>query len=217
MLITPVDSVDNCQKSASDLGCQGAWFDRGADSGIVLSCPAGRTDLQRHDHLREDDRLAQPAATEARVDDARDLLLLERLVDVLERQPRREDLRQERAADGRFEAPDDLALLAGGVGLDQLQPPVCFRIEAQREQSNTTPAGTPFDAAATWANTAALGAGPVIAGGIGALANAATAGLQDKPTSDLDAYEAVRNDTAKQLESSANTTMATPAMPSSAR
>src|SRR5688500_12287222 len=42
-----------------------------------------------HELVGEDHRLAQAAAAEARVDDPRDLLLLERLVDERERQPDR--------------------------------------------------------------------------------------------------------------------------------
>src|SRR5262245_31071065 len=69
----------------------------------------------------------------------------------------------------------------------------------------TTPMGTWGDAAKTFANKAALGAGPQIAGAMGALANAATQGFQDKTTSHLDAYRSVRDDTAKQLKASENT------------
>ena len=52
-----------------------------------------------HQLVGEDHRLAQAAATEARIDDARDLLLLERLVDRFERQADRQDLGEERASD----------------------------------------------------------------------------------------------------------------------
>lgn len=69
------------------------------------------------------------------------------------------------------------------------------------------PMGTAADAAKTFANKAALGAGPVISGAMGALANSATQGLQDKPTSDLDAYRDVRDDTARELKASENTTL----------
>lgn len=68
-----------------------------------------------------------------------------------------------------------------------------------------TPRGTVWDATKSAANAAALGAGPVIAGGMGALANAATQGFHDKPTSDLAAYRSVRDDTAKDLASAENT------------
>ena len=62
-----------------------------------------------HQLVGEDHRLAQPAAAESRVDELGDFLLLERLVDELERQPRRQDLGQQRAADGRLVARDLLA------------------------------------------------------------------------------------------------------------
>jgi len=69
------------------------------------------------------------------------------------------------------------------------------------------PMGTAGDALRSFADKAALGAGPQIAGAMGAVANAATQGLQDKPTSDLDAYRDVRDDTARDLKVSENTTL----------
>ena len=64
-----------------------------------------------HELVREDDRLAKSAATEARIDDARDFLLLERLVDERERKSRRQDLGEQRAADRGVVARDLLDLL----------------------------------------------------------------------------------------------------------
>ena len=91
---------------------------------------------------------------------------------------------------------------AGAPGFD----PYAGGPNARVDTSPTVPQGTLADAAKSFANKAALGAGPIIAGGIGALANAATQGFADKPTSDLDAYRAVRDDSARELESSENTT-----------
>ncbi len=82
-----------------------------------------------HQLVGEDHRFAQAAAAETRVDDPRDLLLLERLVDVVEGQSRRKDLRQQRPADGRLEADDLFDLLAAGAGVDLLQPHVDFRVQ----------------------------------------------------------------------------------------
>lgn len=66
------------------------------------------------------------------------------------------------------------------------------------------PEGSWADLAKRWANRAALGAGPQIAGAMGALANAATDPLQihDK---DIDAYRSVRDDTARELKSAGET------------
>lgn len=99
-------------------------------------------------------------------------------------------------------APDEAAGEPGNPGHEQ------HANEAeQQEFANYTPMGTVADAAKTFANKAALGAGPVISGGMGALANAATQGFQDEPTSDLDAYRDVRDDTARELKASENTTL----------
>lgn len=65
--------------------------------------------------------------------------------------------------------------------------------------------GTGWDAAKSFANKAALGAGPQIAGALGALAHA-TVQPFDQNASDLDAYRYVRDETANDLKSSENTT-----------
>ena len=63
----------------------------------------------------EDDGFLQAALAEGRVDQARDFLLLERLVDVRERQALRQDLGQQRTADGRLGQLDVLDEHAFGV------------------------------------------------------------------------------------------------------
>lgn len=102
---------------------------------------------------------------------------------------------EEPSADALFEAP---AGEAGGPGHDQYKggEPESDR---QRAQANTKRAGNAEDFRLAFADKAALGGGPQIAGAIGALANAATQGFQDKPTSDLDAYRSVRDDSAKDI------------------
>lgn len=77
---------------------------------------------------------------------------------------------------------------------------------AHVDTSPTTPKGEPLDAVKSFADNAALGAGPQIAGVIGAIANSATQGFSDRPTSDLDAYRAVRDDTEKDLAAAERTT-----------
>lgn len=72
--------------------------------------------------------------------------------------------------------------------------------------------GTFKDAAKTWANTAALGAGPQISGVMGAIANAATDPMQIRGK-DIDAYRDVRDDTARDLASSENTSAGQMAKP----
>jgi len=82
--------------------------------------------------------------------------------------------------------------------------------ERQRAQSRHQRRGDLGDTAKAWADTAALGAGPQIAGAIGAVANAVTNPLGDRVpggTSDVDAYRSVRDDTAKELNSSHDTMM----------
>jgi hypothetical protein len=61
-----------------------------------------------HQLVGEDHRLAQTAATEAGVDQLGDFLLLQRLVDEAERQPRRQDFGQQRAAERGFHPLDGL-------------------------------------------------------------------------------------------------------------
>jgi hypothetical protein len=61
----------------------------------------------------EDHRLAQAAAAERGVDQAADLLFLQRLVDQRERQSGRQNLRQDGTADGGFVARDAFAARAG--------------------------------------------------------------------------------------------------------
>ena len=82
-----------------------------------------------HQLVGEDHGLAQPAAAEARVDDLRDLLLLERLVDGRERQAGRQDLGEQRAAHRRLEADDLVDGLAARGGLGLLQPDVHLRVQ----------------------------------------------------------------------------------------
>lgn len=83
---------------------------------------------------------------------------------------------------------------------------------ANQDTSPSMPRGTPLDAVRTWANTAALHAGPQIAGAMGAVMHAATNPMQ-QGTSDLDAYRDVRDETAKQLAQSENTQMGEIAKP----
>jgi hypothetical protein len=83
---------------------------------------------------------------------------------------------------------------------------------AHQDTSPSTPRGTPLDAVKTWANTAALHAGPQIAGAMGAVMHAATNPMQ-QGTSDLDAYRDVRDETARQLAASENTQMGEIAKP----
>ena len=74
---------------------------------------AGRHGEARlHQLVGEYHRLAQTAAAEGGVDQTRDFLLLQRPVEQLERQPWRQDLRQQGAANGRFVAGNLVALLA---------------------------------------------------------------------------------------------------------
>lgn len=113
---------------------------------------------------------------------------------------------------------------AGAPGHDPYKP---GETEKQRAQSNTKRTGDAKDAAISWANRAVLGGGPQVSGAMGALANAATQGFQDQPTSDLDAYRDVRDASAKQIEQSADTlmgdvggavgTMSTPGLPAVAK
>lgn len=63
------------------------------------------------------------------------------------------------------------------------------------------------DAAKSWANKAALGGGPQIAGAMGALAELATKPNPGDDPHPLDAYRDVRDATAKDLESSENTAL----------
>lgn len=76
-----------------------------------------------------------------------------------------------------------------------------------------TPQGEPLDAVKTWAAEAPLGAGPVIAGAMGAMANAATQFQNDRPTSDLNAYRSVRDDSKREFDSSRNTIWGQAALP----
>lgn len=76
---------------------------------------------------------------------------------------------------------------------------------ARVDSTPVTPKGEPIDFMKSFADKAALGAGPQIAGAIGALANSATQGFTDKPTSDLDAYRSVRDDTERELDASERT------------
>ena len=73
----------------------------------------GDAEARLHQLVGEDHRLAQPAQAEADVDQLRDLLLLERLVEQLERQPDRQDLGEQRPAHGGFIAGNLLAQVAG--------------------------------------------------------------------------------------------------------
>ena len=66
----------------------------------------GQTEAVLHQLIDEDDRVAQTATTEGRIDQARNFFFLERLVDELEGHAVRQDLGQDRAADR-------------GVGTDQ--------------------------------------------------------------------------------------------------
>jgi hypothetical protein len=71
----------------------------------------------------------------------------------------------------------------------------------ERQFANNRRGGTMADAAKSWANTAALGAGPQIAGVMGAIANAAV----NPGTSDAEAYRSVRDDSAKDIALSEET------------
>lgn len=95
----------------------------------------------------------------------------------------------------------------GHAGVDQYDPKTKPMTAGGANLPPARMPGTPLDAARTWANRAAVGAGPQIAGAMGALANSATQGFQDKPTSDLDAYRSVRDDTAKDLANAEDTSM----------
>jgi len=64
--------------------------------------------------------------------------------------------------------------------------------------------GTAWDAVKTAANKAALGAGPPIAGAMGAIMHSATNPMQ-QGTTDADAYRAVRDETARELAESEKT------------
>jgi hypothetical protein len=66
------------------------------------------------------------------------------------------------------------------------------------------PLGTAWDAAKSWADTAALGAGPQISGAMGAMAHSLTDPAQLHGT-DLDAYRSVRDDTKRDLEQAEDT------------
>ncbi len=66
-----------------------------------------------HQLVGENYRLADPAATESLVDEPRDLLLLEGLVDDRKRKSRGQYLRKKRPSHGRFMARDYLGELAG--------------------------------------------------------------------------------------------------------
>lgn len=77
--------------------------------------------------------------------------------------------------------------------------------DAHVDDSPTLPTGTAWDAAKTFANNAALGAGPQIAGVMGAIAHSATNPMQ-VGTTDVDAYRDVRDETARDLRASENTT-----------
>lgn len=79
----------------------------------------------------------------------------------------------------------------------------------QRAMANTTRRGTVRDALNSAADTAALGAGPQIAGVMGAVANAAL----NPGTDDLAAYRDVRDESAKDLAASESTTMGQAAKP----
>lgn len=89
----------------------------------------------------------------------------------------------------------------GHPGVDQYKTPP--QTAGGAALGTGTPTGDFTDALKSAADTAALGAGPQIAGAMGAIANAATA--PGPGTSDLDAYRSVRDDTAKDLESSGKT------------
>lgn len=115
-------------------------------------------------------------------------------------------------------APDDEAAFdeaafdaaageAGHPGTDQYTDPRRAAEQAAARAVPARPHGDVGDMAKTWANRAALGAGPQISGVMGAIANAATQGLHDKPTSDLEAYRAVRDDSGRELEQSEDTEM----------
>lgn len=91
----------------------------------------------------------------------------------------------------------------GHAGADQYKtPPQTAGGEAL---GTGEPPGTLGDAAKSWADKAALGAGPQIAGAMGAVMHAATAPLNHDATSDLDAYRDVRDSTAKELRASEST------------
>src|SRR5262249_21211468 len=82
-----------------------------------------------HQLVGEDHRLAQAAATEARVADPRDLLLLDRRVDRLERKARGQDLGKERPADGRLVADHLFHGLTRRSRVRLLQADVDLRVE----------------------------------------------------------------------------------------
>ncbi len=65
----------------------------------------GQPEARLHQLVGEDHGLLQAALAEAGVDQTRDLLLLERLVDVGKRQAARQDLRQQRPARGGLDQP----------------------------------------------------------------------------------------------------------------
>ena len=77
-------------------------------SSIAIEMPArvAQAKAGLHQLVGKDHRLAQAAAAEAGVDQLGDFLLLQRLVDMLERQTRRQDLGQQRTADGGLERVD---------------------------------------------------------------------------------------------------------------
>lgn len=74
------------------------------------------------------------------------------------------------------------------------------------------PDGTVGDAVKTWANKAALGAGPQIEGVMGALAHAAVDPMQLQGT-DADAYRSVRDEGEREHAASENTTAGRAAIP----
>lgn len=112
---------------------------------------------------------------------------------------------------------------AGGPGHE---PYTKAETAKQRGQSNHQRAGDAKDAAISWANRAALGGGPQIAGAIGAVAHAATNPMQ-QGTTDVDAYRDVRDAAAKRIASASDTlagdvggvlgAMSTPGLPAVAK
>jgi len=72
----------------------------------------GQAEARLHQLVGEDHRVAQAAAAERLVDQARDLLLLQGLVQHREGQPLGQDLRQDGAADGGLEAAQHRLVLA---------------------------------------------------------------------------------------------------------
>lgn len=128
----------------------------------------------------------------------------------------------------KLQAEDDFDKLEGEPGHGGGDPYKTPPMTAGGDALGTgTPAGTAWDAASTWANKAALGVGPQIAGAIGAQMQvsqnpAAAALLQlaqvkgvklPEGSTPLDAYRGVRDATAEQLGSSERTVAGKAAAP----